>query len=129
MLAGKHAGKFHLPDPPVKLRQQLLDFGKGLFVLPLFTKFHEHQQIVKFLLGRIEILDNLLQAGPLFQSLLRLLPLVPEFGPGYFRFEFGYTFALVVDVKDTSSARRAWLAKIQDVIFHHETFSTLHAEN
>ena len=128
MFTGEHASKFHLPDATIEVRQQLLDFSQSLLVFTLFPKFNQDQQIIQFLLGRTPVLYDLLQAGPFFQGLLRLVALVPEVGTGNFRLKFGYTLALVVDVKGTSSARRAFPAKIQDVIFHHGTFSTLLAE-
>jgi hypothetical protein len=76
-------------------------------------------------LRRFKILYNFLQPGSLFQRILRLVSLVPELRPGNFCLQFRYTLALLVDVKDTSSARRAFLSEIQDAFFHHETFSTL----
>ena len=125
MLTGKHAGEFHLPDSSVEVGEKIPDFGKSFFVIPLLTELNQNQKVIKFLLGRLPVLNEFLQPGSFFQSFLSLVSLVPEFRPGNFRLQFRYALALLVDVKGTSSARRAFLSEIQDVIFHHETFSTL----
>jgi hypothetical protein len=108
VLAGEHAGELHAIDLLHQGWQQFAHLGKGCFVLPFLAKFDQHLQIVEFTLGARPVVDQLGQRGALLQDLLGTFVVVPEIGPGDVGFQFADPLAFAVDVKDTSSAHRAW---------------------
>jgi len=105
MLPGQHAGKFHLPDLPVQVRQQTTDFCQGLLVVALLTEFDENLSIIQPSADGITVLNQLVQECALLQDLLGFLVVIPEFRPGDLGFQLCNPLTLGIDVKGTSSAR------------------------
>jgi hypothetical protein len=60
------------------------------------------------MLGGAPVIDQLGQRGAFLQDFLSALVVVPEIRLGNFGFQLTDPLTLAVDVKDTSSARRAW---------------------
>jgi len=108
MFAGEHAGEFHPFDLALQIRQQFAHFLESCLVFALLAQFDQHQQIVEFVLRGGPVVDQLGQRGPLLQDLLGTLVVVPELRLGNLDFQFTDTLTLAIDVKDTSSARRAF---------------------
>jgi hypothetical protein len=107
VLAGEHAGEFHAVDLLHQARQQFAHLVEGRLVLALPAEFAQHLQVVQLALGGRPVVDQLGQGGPLSQNLLGPFVVIPEIRSGDCGFQFGNPLTLAVEVKDTSSARRA----------------------
>ncbi len=112
MLTGEHPGELHLIDQLDQIGKHPVDLDESLLVFALFAELDQDLGVFQLLSGRVAILDDLLQHGPLFQQLLCFLPLVPEIGVGNFRFQFLNSFTLGIDVKDTSRVLRVFPAAL-----------------
>jgi len=89
--------------------EQFTNLSPCRLIITLLAKLDQQQQVFQFSVAVIPSGDNFLQRGPFFENFLRRVPLIPETGARYFRFEFGDPFFLRLNVKDTPSAQRACL--------------------
>ena len=105
MFAGEHTGKFHLTDLLLQTGQHLAHFFQDLLVFSLFTKLDQDLSVLQTAGNRIIILNQFLQKSSLFQDLLGLFVIIPEFRLGNLGLEFCNPFPFAVNVKDTPSAR------------------------
>jgi hypothetical protein len=105
--AGEHAGEFHAVDLLHQRRQQFAHLGQCRFVLAFITQLAQHLQIIDLAAGGSPVVDQFDQRGAFFQNFLGTLVVVPEVGLGDFGFQLRNPLAFAIDVKDTSSARRA----------------------
>jgi len=118
----KHAGKLHGVNLAAQLGQIGTDLLSHTFVAFLFAQLHQQTRLFQRGAGLIPAVDLLVQPGALLQALLRQITLIPEIRPGDFRFQLGDTLSFAIEVKDTSSARRAWSAADPSVHVLRETF-------
>jgi len=119
---GEHAGELHALHLPGQGRQQFTDLDEGGLVLPFLPQFDQHLQVLELRLGRVPVVDQLGQLGALLQDLLGALVVVPEVRPGNPGLQFADPLTLAVDVKDTSSARRAFPGVAQGPQLLHGTW-------
>jgi hypothetical protein len=75
-------------------------------------------------INSVPILNQRLQESSFFQNLLGLLIVVPEFRLGNFSFQLSNSFTLTINVKDTSSAQRAFPGGFSATQSLHETLQT-----
>jgi hypothetical protein len=121
VLAGEHAGEFHTVDLLHQGRQELAHLGQSRLVLPFVTQFDQNLQVVNLATGCAPVVDQLDQRGAFSQDLLGALVVVPEIRLGNFGFQFTDPLAFTIDVKDTSSAHRAFPGVASGFRFLHGT--------
>jgi hypothetical protein len=126
VLAGKHPGKLHLADFLLQIGEHPAHFSQCLLVFDLSAKLYQNLGIFQAAANRIAIRNQFLQDGPFLQDFLGLLVVIPEFRLGNLGLQLCNPLPLAVNVKDTSSARRACPGGFSAIRSLHETlFSPL----
>jgi len=90
-------------------------------VFDFSAKLYQNLDIFQATANRIAILNQFLQNGPFLQDFLGLLVVIPEFRFGNLGLQLCNPLPLAVNVKDTSSARRACPGGFLTIRSLHET--------